>query len=50
MKKTLLLVAFALMGQLALAAPKIQQVEPLSWWTNMNMPLCTGKCTAVGRR
>ena len=39
MKKTLLLVAFALMGQLALAAPKIQQVEPLSWWTNMNMPL-----------
>ena len=39
MKKTLLLVAFALMGQLALAAPKIQQVEPLCWWTNMNMPL-----------
>ncbi len=39
MKKTLFLAAFALMGQLALAAPKIQQVEPLSWWTNMNMPL-----------
>ena len=39
MKKTLLLVALALMGQLALAAPKIQQVEPLCWWTNMNMPL-----------
>ena len=29
----------ALVGQLAWAAPKIQQVEPLCWWTNMNMPL-----------
>ena len=39
MKKTFFLTAVALMGQLALAAPKIQQVEPLCWWTNMNMPL-----------
>ena len=39
MKKTFFLAAVALMGQLALAAPKIQQVEPLCWWTNMNMPL-----------
>ena len=39
MKKTFFLAAVALMGQLAFAAPKIQQVEPLCWWTNMQMPL-----------
>ena len=26
-------------GTLAFAAPKIEQVEPLSWWTNMETPL-----------
>ena len=31
--------AVLMMSQFVLAAPKIQQVEPLSWWTNMNMPL-----------
>ena len=31
--------AFALVGQLAFAAPSIQQVEPLCWWTNMKTPL-----------
>ena len=33
------LAALALTGKLAFAAPKIQQVEPLCWWTGMNMPL-----------
>ena len=33
------LAAVLVMSQFAFAAPKIQQVEPLSWWTNMNMPL-----------
>ena len=31
--------AVLLMSQLAFAAPKIEQVEPLCWWTNMNTPL-----------
>ena len=39
MRKKFFLAAVALMGQLAFAAPKIQQVEPLCWWTDMNMPL-----------
>ena len=28
-----------LAGQMMTAAPKIEQVEPLSWWTDMKMPL-----------
>ena len=28
-----------LTGQMMTAAPKIEQVEPLSWWTDMKMPL-----------
>ena len=39
MKHPILIVAALLMGQLAFAAPKIQQVEPLCWWTNMETPL-----------
>ena len=38
-KHYFVLAAVLMMSQFALAAPKIQQVEPLSWWTNMNMPL-----------
>ena len=33
------LLAALLIGQMTIAAPKIQQVEPLSWWTNMETPL-----------
>ena len=34
------LLSLALLFSLSLnAAPKIQRVEPLSWWTNMNCPL-----------
>ena len=40
MKKHSILLAVALLaGQMFFAAPKIQQVEPLSWWTNMETPL-----------
>ena len=40
MKKHLFLpVAVLAMCQFAIAAPKIQQVEPLCWWTNMATPL-----------
>ena len=39
MKKNLFLAAVLLMGQMTFAAPKIQQVEPLSWWTDMQTPL-----------
>lgn len=40
MKKHLFLsVALLAMCQFAIAAPKIQQVEPLCWWTNMATPL-----------
>ena len=39
MKKNLFFAAVLLMGQMAFAAPKIQQVEPLSWWTDMQTPL-----------
>ena len=35
----ILLAAVLMMSQLVFAAPKIQQVEPLCWWTNMNTPL-----------
>ena len=38
-KHSFFFVAALLMSQLAFAAPKIQQVEPLSWWTNMETPL-----------
>ena len=38
-KHLFLLVAALLAGQMTFAAPKIQQVEPLSWWTNMSTPL-----------
>ena len=39
MKKSYFFAAVLLMSQLAFAAPKIQQVEPLSWWTDMHTPL-----------
>ena len=39
MKKSLLFAAVVMMSQLAWSAPKIQQVEPLCWWTNMETPL-----------
>lgn len=38
-KHSILLAAVLLAGQMVFAAPKIQQVEPLSWWTNMETPL-----------
>ena len=38
MRKHILLLA-ALCSQCLWAAPKIQQVEPLCWWTNMETPL-----------
>ena len=40
MRKHILLFSAALLAsQILFAAPKIQQVEPLSWWTNMETPL-----------
>ena len=39
MKKSFFFAAVLLMSQMAFAAPKIEQVEPLCWWTNMKMPL-----------
>ena len=40
MKKHILLFAAVLLTcQLVNAAPKIQQVEPLCWWTDMETPL-----------
>lgn len=38
-KHSLLFAAVMLMSQMMFAAPKIQQVEPLSWWTGMKTPL-----------
>ena len=38
-RHSLLLAAMLLAGQMMTAAPKIEQVEPLSWWTGMQMPL-----------
>lgn len=35
----MLLVCALAATMIALAAPKIEQVEPLSWWTNMHTPL-----------
>jgi len=39
MRKNLFFAAVLLMSQMVMAAPKIAQVEPLNWWTNMEMPL-----------
>lgn len=39
MKHKMVIAAALLMSQLAFAAPKIQQVEPLCWWTKMETPL-----------
>ena len=39
MKKNFLLAGALLASVLAWSAPKIEQVEPLNWWTNMEMPL-----------
>jgi len=39
MKRNFFFAAALLMSQLAFAAPKIEQVEPLCWWTDMKMPL-----------
>ena len=39
MRKSFFLAAALLIGQMTFAAPKIQQVEPLCWWTNMNTQL-----------
>ena len=39
MRKHSILFAALLMALQLTAAPKIQQVEPLSWWTGMNTPL-----------
>ena len=38
MRKSILFAAL-LLSAMMMAAPKIEQVEPLSWWTNMNTPL-----------
>lgn len=38
-RHALFFVAAMLMSQIAWAAPKIQQVEPLCWWANMETPL-----------
>ena len=39
MKKSFFFAAVLLLSQMTFAAPKIQQVEPLCWWTNMQTPL-----------
>ena len=39
MRKSFFFAAVLLVSQLAFAAPKIEQVEPLCWWTDMKMPL-----------
>ena len=39
MKRNLFFAVVLLIGQMAWSAPKIEQVEPLCWWTNMEMPL-----------
>ena len=39
MKKTFLLMASVLIAGWLTAAPKIEQVEPLCWWTEMHTPL-----------
>jgi len=39
MRKTLFFVTVLLISQMLCAAPKIEQVEPLCWWTDMQTPL-----------
>jgi glycosidase len=39
MKKSMLLLCALMATMIANAAPKIEQVEPLCWWTNMHTPL-----------
>ena len=39
MNRFSLFAAALIAAQLAFAAPKIEQVEPLCWWTNMHTPL-----------
>lgn len=39
MNRFSLFAAALIASQLAFAAPKIEQVEPLCWWTNMHTPL-----------
>ena len=39
MRKSILFAAVLLMSQMMYANPKIEQVEPLCWWTNMQTPL-----------
>ena len=39
MNRFSLFAAALIAGQLVFAAPKIEQVEPLCWWTNMHTPL-----------
>jgi glycosidase len=39
MKKSLIVAAVVLFSQMVWAAPKIEQVEPLNWWVNMETPL-----------
>ena len=39
MRKCFFFAAILTISQLAFATPKIEQVEPLNWWTNMETPL-----------
>ena len=39
MRKCFLFAAVLLLSQMSYANPKIEQVEPLCWWTNMQTPL-----------
>lgn len=39
MKNKVLLLAAIMMAQMVFSAPKIEQVEPLCWWTEMKTPL-----------
>ena len=39
MKKNFFLAAVLLVSQMISAVPKIEQVEPLCWWTEMKTPL-----------
>ena len=39
MRKSFFFAAVLMLSQMVFAAPKIEQVEPLCWWTDMKMPL-----------
>ena len=39
MKKSIILAGALIVSMLAWSAPKIEHVEPLNWWTNMETPL-----------